>query len=250
MSSDAVKSHMLQKIGDATVETDPFPHVVVDNVFDPDYYQQILENFPETDTYQSLASTGRSGYKDRHVVLFEEEHLKRLDEKRRAFWNDFWSILTSQDFVNGIVGKLREPIMRRLAEDGYLEKNKGKGIQMKCDGLLISDRTNYAIGPHTDAPHRVITLLFYAPEDDSNRQYGTSTYRPKDPNFKCKGGPHHKRELFDRVSTADFIPNRLFMFPKTSDSFHGVEPITEEGIDRRLIIYNVRMTPESMKGAA
>ena len=43
------------------------------------------------------------------------------------------------------------------------------------------DLTNYALGPHTDAVSKVVTLLIYLPQDDSQARYGTSIYAPKDP---------------------------------------------------------------------
>ena len=42
------------------------------------------------------------------------------------------------------------------------------------------------------------------------------------------------------MTTVEFVPNRLVAFPKTDCCFHGVEPVDLPGIDRRLLIYNVR----------
>ena len=108
------------------------------------------------------------------------------------------------------------------------------------DALIVSDRNTYAIGPHTDATHRRVSLLFYLPEDATFSRFGTSFYQPLDPNFRCAGGPHHPFKLFRRVRSAEFIPNRLVVFPKTDKCFHGVERVELPGIDRRLLIYNVR----------
>jgi hypothetical protein len=58
--------------------------------------------------------------------------------------------------------------------------------------------------------------------------------------LRCRRGPHHDSAGFRRISTLEFIPNRLLMFPKSDRCFHGVEPVDLPGIDRRLIIFNVR----------
>ena len=73
------------------------------------------------------------------------------------------------------------------------------------------------------------------------RELGTSVYRPKDPAFTCWGGKHHAYEPFDKVATVEFLPNRMMAFPKTERSFHGVEPIKRENVNRPLLINNIRL---------
>jgi hypothetical protein len=38
------------------------------------------------------------------------------------------------------------------------------------------------------------------------------------------------------------VPNTLFAFMKTANSFHGVEPIREAGIRRDLMLYDIRLS--------
>jgi hypothetical protein len=64
-------------------------------------------------------------------------------------------------------------------------------------------------------------------------------YVPKAADFRCYGGPHHKRAKFDRVWTMPFIPNALFAFVKTDNSFHGVEPVADEDCRRWLLLYDI-----------
>jgi hypothetical protein len=152
------------------------------------------------------------------------EGYARLDPERRAFWEqDVGAWLLGQPF--------RSACLRKF--DKTEESSAG-------DALIVSDRTMYAIGPHTDAPHRLVSLLFYLPEDATFSRFGTSLYTPLDPQFRCAGGPHHPFKRFRRVKTVEFVPNRLVLFPKTDRCFHGVERIDLPGIDRRLLIYNVR----------
>jgi hypothetical protein len=39
--------------------------------------------------------------------------------------------------------------------------------------------------------------------------------------------------------TADFLPNRLFMFIKNDASWHGVEPMVCDGSKRRTLSYKI-----------
>ena len=69
---------------------------------------------------------------------------------------------------------------------------------------------------------------------------GTSIYRPRSP-FTCDGGPHYPFDPFERIKTTRFAPNTLFMFVKSDISFHGVEPISDPGVERDLLLYSIRI---------
>jgi FkbM family methyltransferase len=236
----AVLQHVLDRVARAELVTDPFPYLVIDEIFPPDYYAELLAQFPTATSLRPIGQTGRvpvDAYRDRHVVLFQEDELSRLQPAQRAFWQSMAQWLYSDPFVNAFVTKFAGALQPRLES---IMAADGK-ILSRGDALLVQDHTRYAIGPHTDAPHRLVSFLFYLPQDDSMRDLGTSIYRPKDPNFSCWGGPHHPFEPFDRVKTIDFLPNRLVAFPKTEQSFHGVERIEREHVERRLLIHNIRV---------
>lgn len=117
--------------------------------------------------------------------------------------------------------------------------------QFYDEALLVQDYTTYSLGPHTDNTIKVLSFLFYLPSDDSHAHLGTSIYVPKDPNFTCQGGPHHPFEWFNRMHTMPYLPNTLFAFLKTHNSFHGVEPITDPEVRRDLLLYDIRVSSPS-----
>lgn len=233
--SSAVEEHVLQRIAASVVSRTPFPHCVVDAVFPSDFYESIIDYWPHEPSWEPLAESGRVGkgaYPQRHVVLMNELGFARLDGGRRVFWESVAAWLLGS--------RLRALLIDKFAAD--LDAS-GFGAPVENtvgDALIVSDRTDYAIGPHTDAPHRVASLLFYLPEDATFRRFGTSFYTPRDPAFRCRGGPHHPFGPFTRTATMEFLPNRLVMFPKSDRCFHGVERVDLRGVERRLLIYNVR----------
>jgi hypothetical protein len=100
------------------------------------------------------------------------------------------------------------------------------------------------LGPHTDAPHKLLSLLFYCPDDDRQKHLGTSVYLPIDPDFRCAGGPHYPHDRFTKVVTMEYRPNALFAFFKTDNSFHGVEPIREAHVLRDLMLYDIHVVSQ------
>jgi FkbM family methyltransferase len=235
----SVLKHVLTQVDRAEVVEDPCAYLVVDDVFPPDYYQQMLDNFPTRDSLRSIADSGRTGnsYKERLVVLFSDAEFSRMTDEQQAFWREMASWMYTDQFVNHFVSKFQKHLEPRIDKIVKAERV----LSLKSDSLLVNDCTNYAIGPHTDVPARLVSFLFYLPRDDSMRELGTSVYRPKEPSLTCWGLKHHGYEPFDRVRTVEFLPNRLMAFPKTERSFHGVEPIKRENVNRPLLINNIRV---------
>ena len=97
---------------------------------------------------------------------------------------------------------------------------------------LLRDTTAYGIGPHSDHPGKVMTLLFYLSGGEKTESLGTSFYVPKQEGFACKTGRHYSYEEFNRYKTYSYAPNAVLSFMRTDTSFHGVEVIDEVNVRR------------------
>ena len=135
---------------------------------------------------------------------------------------------------NSILERFRPALRERFGPD--------TGPRIETDARLVRDFTNYAISPHTDSPRKLVSLLFYLPQDDRKRHLGTSIYVPKQPDFQCPGTGHHPFEQFNKVATMEYRPNTLFAFVKTERAFHGVDPIADADVVRDLLLYNIYVT--------
>jgi FkbM family methyltransferase len=237
---EKAQKHCIEKITQAKIEESPYPYVVIDNIFPEDYYNEILRLFPEADKSIALGETGRvtpGGYMDRKVTLFTEDHFNKLSEDQRIFWANFSEWIYSEEFIRTTLSRFYPWCINKLAD---IQDRKDE-IKLKCDALLVHDNENYAIGPHTDANHRLLTFLFYTPKDASDVDLGTSIYECKDSSFICPGGKHYQFDEFNEIKKIPFIPNRLLCFVRTGKSFHGVDKIIKKDVDRKLIINNIRL---------
>lgn len=230
---------IVERIKCVPIELDPFPHLVVDNIFPIDYFEKIQLYFPRDEQMIPLSETGRTGssYKNRLVTMFDEPGFARFSEDQRKFWSYFGGWLYSAEFINGVIEYLWPHVSARLQ---VLNQLLG-WARVRGDALLVSDQTSYKIGPHTDAGHRLVSFLYYLPKDNRFQHCGTSLYKPKNPNFTCKGDRHHPFEPFIRDKTIPFTPNKLLIFVRTDRSFHGVEPLEDREVYRHLLINNIRL---------
>lgn len=235
--SSAAEEHVLYQIANAPIRVYPYPHVYVPSVFPPDFYDALRRHWPDAGHLVSLEATGRvskGAYPERFIMPLNKKEVDKLPEAARQFWTEFGSWLLDGRFLYALVDKFDASIRRRFGEA------VGK-VRFSPEVLVVRDHTNYKIGPHTDAPHRLMSLLFYCPDDDRYRHLGTSIYTPNDPEFRCAGGPHHPHSQFTRVATMPYLPNALFAFVKTDNSFHGVDPIRDADVLRDLILYDIRV---------
>jgi hypothetical protein len=189
-------------------EFDPFPHFYAEKVFPRSAYNEILyalEDLP----YHSEKFANRQ--------FADPSGIQALD------------FMKTPAFLKNVLN---------LFPDQMEQRFKGKTVKFIHDLRLVRDNQFYKIGPHTDAPWKVVSLLFYLPTDNSIQQYGTCIYQPTIPGFTCPGGPHYPFEGFTEVDRAPFLPNSCFGFWKTDNSFHGVPPIPIP-IERNVLLYNI-----------
>jgi hypothetical protein len=232
----SAEAQLLYKVANAPVHMFPYPHILVHDVFPQDFYQRLREHLPPASAYTSLKALGRvtGNYPDtRSALPLTPDQVSALPEPYSQFWNEMGSWLLGGPFARVVLQKFAPLLAQRF-------KNPN-AVEFTHESLLIQDRTSYSLGPHTDAPAKVISFLFYLPADASMPHLGTSMYVPKDPAFLCPGGPHHRFEKFNRLLTMPYVPNTLFGFLKTANAFHGVEPIAETDVERALLLYDIKV---------
>jgi hypothetical protein len=237
------EGHVLYRLANAPLQLYPFPHFFARDVFPADYYAQIQRHLPPASALKSLEEArGAQGYPDRFVMPLGGDLPESLSDAQRDFWRDFARWVSRGRIGRALLERFAPIVEQRLQERPELE--------ITDELLLVRDRSRYSLGPHTDKPAKVISVLFYLPADERLARHGTSIYLPKEEGFTADGGAHLPFEGFERLATMPFVPNSVFAFAKTSASFHGVEPIAEEGVERNLLLYDLRFRPAQGAPAA
>lgn len=229
-----IEAPLLYAVANAPLRPFPYPHLYVRDVFPAELYAELQANIPDPEAMLPLAEArGVQGYDERFVLDLAGAG-GRLSGGQQAFWSGLHALLTGGGFKEVLLNRFAPQVQRRFA---------GQTVRFAEETLLVQDVTRYALGPHTDAPSKVITVLFYLPKDARQAHLGTSLYLPKDRGRRCPGGPHYGYEGFDRAATMPFLPNSMFAFVKTDASFHGVEPVTDPDVRRWLLLYDIKGYP-------
>lgn len=229
-----VEQQVMYRLANAPPRAWPFPHVLVDDVFPRSYYEALVEALPPLESYRSIAEAGRvtqmtpDAYRQRHVIECSRPEPERFPSDSRAFWAGFLDWLVGERFIMFALQQFAPLVSQRFGQSL-------RDARFFPEFQLVRDFTDYALGPHTDSPHKVMALLFYLPRDADRPELGTSLYVPRENDFRCDGTMHHPREKFLRVATMPYRPNTMMAFFKTARSFHGVEHVAQPGVRRDLI---------------
>ena len=219
-------SHFVNRLREARVLPDPFPHFCLDHIFPDEYYRELLANMPRSASYENLYE----------VTTLKLDHFRHRDQRdmnagwtnslpseQKKFWDDFDSWFLDDDLAHAVLQTFPAQMRDRFNDDWP---------PVSVESQLIRHRPGYFLGPHSDLHTKLVVLLIYLAPDESTAHLGTSLYRPKDPSFTCPNSTHYPFEDFIKVKTAPYKPNSLLAFFRSDVSFHGLEPLSEDDVQR------------------
>lgn len=211
-------NHLIGRLREAKVDTDPFPHFCLDHVFPDDYYEQLLRHLPGSDVYENLyevTDLKLDHFRHRYQRDMNENWTSALRPELQSFWNSFNEWFLSPQLAQAVLASFPAHIPPPA---------------VSVEAQFIRHRAGYFLGPHSDLYTKLVVLLVYLAPDAKAERLGTSLYRPKAAGFSCPDSKHYPFEDFIKVKTAPYKPNSLLAFVRSDISFHGLEPLTEHGV--------------------
>ena len=230
------------KIINSKISNYPFPHAETTDILPTKLLEGVEKNFPNKDEFISLTKSNivkvkkdkdnKHPYDFRYLIsLTEKNEISRIKGSRYDFWKFFTKTITSPLVTGSLLDLYKKFLQEKFGENL-------KNTLFYPHVLLMHDKANYSLGPHTDVAQKAIVILIYLSSDNSKsntNSYGTSIYIPKNNGFACDGTRHHQFKDFYRLFTSSFNKNNSLSFFRTNNSFHGVEKLVEKPIERRLL---------------
>ena len=190
----------LQVLSKQYQESEPFPHIVLDNFFNEEILDKVLSNFPnleEKNKKSTIQFNDKSGIKSASLGEAEFSEISK----------DFMYFLNSETFLLWL--QELTGIKEKLISDPYF--NGGGFHEIKKDGLL-KIHADYNKHPETKLDRR-INLLIYLNKD-----------------WKEKYGGHIELWSKDmQTCSKKILPlfNRIVIFNTLTNSYHGhPEPLS------------------------
>ena len=190
--------HIKHKIMNAQIHQYPYPHISINEIFPPEFYEEILENIPETSLY-----TPKPKYPGRKTKTLDD--LEKLEKSKQKFWNDIIQLLRSEEFANILLEKFS------VSKKGH------------SDLFIHKDLDDYEVTPHRDIRSKLITYLFYLAENSNGKNLGTYLLVPNNGQEIEETTKHLPWDQFKIVKEIEYLPNTFFAFTPNKCSFHAVK---------------------------
>jgi hypothetical protein len=231
-----IHAHLERAVASSTLQLDPFPHMVIRDLFPQEFYDAIVKGIPPTELFDGADN------KQRIVVPFTVAP---------AFSRRVWGFLLDTAIDEGL-GPLLIRAFRAPLTD-WLETTwpslHGRSIESavtlhNTDGRILLRRRGYVIPPHRDPKWGFITCLLYLAKPGDSAEWGTQLYEVESDSEASSVAPHWIRpEQCRLVKNVPFEPNTALVF-LNSRGAHGAQiPADAEPPDLERYIYQFRIGP-------
>lgn len=221
------RNRLLRTIISAPIRNDPYPHLVIDEVFSEGFAEKIQSEFPHV--------MGRASEHSWQMDLRADPGVQRFADDRYSFQNllskdrnmkkfSFWQAWATH-FLDGAVSSVL------MAKMGHLLDYKGPMIDV---ARVMVDEVGSGLGPHRDRFDKLFSVVYYV----GGRGCGTKFWKPYDRESVSDPYRHYHSDLFEYAGEVEYKENRLICWPVTEDSFHSFH---EEDGGRKTIKYFVQM---------
>ena len=224
-----------------TVQTDPYPHVIIEDALPWDLYENLEAEFPE----KTLLAT--DPFDNGICYRLKADKLLSLTFES-GLWRDFAEYHTSAEWFNE-VNELFKPYMPGVLHKTFTEDDLGargwadenKNIWTDCQAVIhkpIEEKSTRT--PHIDNPMEMWAGLLYMPYPDDQSTGGEfqiySTQSSVQKVDKKAGRQIYDSDLGTVIKTIPYKRNTFVMFANNSpNTVHGVSLRQNATLNRRSV---------------
>jgi len=161
-------SHAAAAVARATLELDPFPYVIIEDLLPEDVYDDLVGAIPSGMFFSQNAKRQELEV----PFLFAPEY-------SRFVWGLFFDKAISEVMVPALTEKFR-PALDAFVRENWpaLGSMAESGITLRVsNSRMLLRRPGYVIKPHRDPRWAFLTCLVYLPRSFDGQSYGTQLYR-------------------------------------------------------------------------
>ena len=238
----AIAAHVREVVAAAPLQTDPFPHVVLEPLLPPKAFQALVDAVPPEDFFEG----------DKHLNLRGVGLSKTIAP---LFSRLIWQSLRN-DIVGGVLGPALAGRFRPCARDflrlsvGDAFVDEALALPLYPHGLrLMLRRPGWTLPPHCDPRDQFITTLLYLAPPGEGDTYGTQLFRVLQDNFIPGWAntyyPEDEGLACELVKTMPYRGNLCLSFLNLGGGAHGaVVPKDAQPPDLRRLAFQFYMGPD------
>src|SRR5215510_12968622 len=206
---------VVDSVRQAHADEAPFHHLHFDRIFPDDFYAKMVEAMPVAEDYRAMSGKSKTGSSrpdgkpTRAKIDLFPEYTRHLPPKKRDVWDVAGRVLRSKELQSAFMQRLAPGLKGRFGENFAR-------VNMYPVPILTRDIPGYRVFKHTDSLWKGITVQFYLPADDSNKNVGTIFHERRPDGTKPK------------VTQMPFAPNSGYAFAVWNDTWHSADPVGPE----------------------
>jgi hypothetical protein len=228
--------HVRDAVLAAPLSTDPFTHILIQNLYPDAVYDEIMERWP------SLSLFKHTNAMTRYELGFQKAD-DRISPQEQVFWSE---VTCLNSIANLLIQQRLAPHFGEKFESyvgaGWREALDGKVDCLPVSIQLASYTQKFGLSPHVDA-FRLLTNAFVyfseRPASEPERELGTVLYKSR--GLAIPTNWPVQREVIepwlDRVAVSPYQRNHCFAYVNSPRSFHGVDELDIGDRHRRLLMF-------------
>jgi hypothetical protein len=248
----AMAESILKRVASSDFRSDPFPHVVVRNALDAEYYRSLMDAFPSIDI---VNVEGRPLVNNNDCFMGAVDVVDNPNIAQ--IWRDFFAYHVSpaffQEAISLVGGHLRQMYpnlestignslndLTSVVADSGSEGDASVQCQFGMNSPVVKESSVRTA--HVDKPEKLFNALLYCRAPDDPTPGGDLTLYK----FKRKPAFYDKRTAMptrlEEVISIPYEANTLVLFLNSPVSVHGVRPRPPTPHIRRYINFQVELS--------
>ncbi len=236
LQAQRVRSHAAAAVARATLQNDPTPHIVVEDLLPDDVCDELVAAVPAS----SFFPNQNAGSQEIDVPFFVAQ------ERNRLIWNFFFEVAVENAILPAVLEKFR-PALDEFVQKHWPDRGSfaDSAIDLRVlKSRLLLRRPGYRITPHRDPRWIFITGLIYLQRRGDSHTYGTQFYRLREE----REHSHHSPLWIDEAE-CEFVKevaarrNSAAMFLNSTGA-HGASIPPDAPPDIERFVYQVQFGPD------
>ncbi|MSO29540.1 MAG: hypothetical protein EXQ48_01170 [Acidobacteria bacterium] len=210
-----IVAHVEQAIAAAPLQTDPYPHIIVENLFPKDFYDLLRKAIPPPAFFGDLDPIKQN-------LKTPIEFGPELSVRVLGFLE---AVIARRTMPPALMHKFHEPLQVHYdVIFGAAFRDRANAMtQSITGGRLMLRRPGYHLPPHRDPKRSMLTCLMYFAGSKDSDAYGTDIFRAVDDReatYTQTYYPEQNGSRCELVKRVPFRPNTMLVFLNSTGA-HG-----------------------------
>jgi len=242
-----MRGSVLDKIEKSDIIMDPFPHVIVEDCLDPDYYNELASCYPTREMlskgYRKMGNTRpkkKTKYTNNIRIDLVTQEILDGTVKVPEIWRQFVKFHSSNKFHKAVLSLFREGIKKN-----YKSFSAKRLLQINCNigcNTPVAKKSSVRTA-HIDVGKYWYSGLLYMRDDEDDSTGGDlELYRFKSkPIFFGSKKRDINVKCLKAVKKVPYKKNMFVLFLNTVRSAHGVTTRSKTKHYRRMVVFNAKL---------